>query len=264
MRKLRVEFVTVNDPLYILPFFEEFFRHYRDEVDIVHVSLCRTMGKRSRKKLAQELMALYGPLGFFKLGAYTASSTVLGLLPKPPDAPSYHSMRQLCRAYEVACSSITSASAAEFVPLLKSRECDLLISVACPFVLGREVLATPPQGCINIHHAPLPKYRGMMPTFWQLYHGEKAVGLTIHAMTEKLDEGAIFYQSRIEVSPGESLHELIRRCKRQAAHCLAGVLRSVQSGELKAVDPEDTTSSYFSFPTVATIREFRKRGLRAI
>jgi methionyl-tRNA formyltransferase len=261
---LRVEFLTTDDPIYILPFFDEFFRYCRDQVDIVQVSLCRVMGKRSRRKLAAELIALYGPLGFTRIASQAVASRILGLIPKKPDAGTYHSLGQLCRAYRVPYEHIENTNAPEFVQGLKARALDVLVSVACPYVLKEELLSVPARSCINIHHAPLPRYRGMMPTFWQLYHGEKKVGLTIHSMTEQLDGGEILYTTMLDVRPGESLHELICRGKRHGAHCMAEVLSALNTGQLRPMKPDESASSYFTFPTAAEIQQFRQRGLRAI
>jgi methionyl-tRNA formyltransferase len=75
----------------------------------------------------------------------------------------------------------------------------------------------------------------MMPTFWQLYNGEKNVGLTIHYMVERIDEGEALLQESLAVEPGESLDQLIRRSKRHAAHCLAHVLEGIRSRSQQVV-----------------------------
>ncbi|HWS18998.1 MAG TPA: formyltransferase family protein, partial [Candidatus Elarobacter sp.] len=120
------------------------------------------------------------------------------------------------------------------------------------------------RGCINIHHAPLPRYKGMMPTFWQLYHGEQQLGVTIHYMAAKVDEGDALLQESLPVTPGESLHTLIRSSKRHGAHCMAKVVRSLQANEAVATHMDHAQGSYFTFPRREEAREFRRRGLRAI
>lgn len=261
---MRIEFVTQEDPLYILPLFEELFTEYRDRWTVVRVSSSPTMGSRSRRKLAGDLMHLYGPAGFARLAARVAASRALGTLPRPRGARRYYSLRQLCRSFDVEYCSIGNPNALEFVSGVRSRGCDLIVSVACPYILKAELLNTPRLGCINIHHAPLPRYKGMMPTFWQMYHGEKAVGLTVHQMAARVDEGSTLLQEQLAIEPGETLDHLIRRSKRHAAHCLAKVLHGMQESCLDAVEQLQEQASYFSFPTRADIREFHRRGLRAI
>lgn len=261
---MRIEFLTQDDPLYILPFFEEFFRDHSSEFEIVQVSSCRTMGKRSRRKLLRELVCLYRPLGLVRVLARAGAARVLSLLPRGRSKSSYYSIGQLCRAYGVGYERIGNPNDAEFVQKMKSRGADLLVSVACPYILKEQLLSLHRLGCVNIHHAPLPRYKGMMPTFWQMYHGETKVGVTVHYMVPKVDEGAALLQAELEIEPGESLDHLIRRSKRYGAQCMAQVLRQIASQTQVALKLENDKGSYFTFPTFEEMKEFHRRGLRAI
>lgn len=261
---MRIEFLTQDDPLYILPLFEEFFRSQGGQFEVVRVSSCPTMGSRSRSKLVRELLQLYGPFGLARLLTRVAASKLMGKRRVPAGAPHYYSLRQLCWAYGAEYRDIGNPNAPEFVAEVKERNCDLIVSVACPYILKKDLLSIPRLGCINIHHAPLPRYKGMMPTFWQMYHGEKSVGLTIHKISERIDEGAALLQERLTIEPGETLDHLIRRSKRHAAHCLVKVLNNIQTGSVEPKPLDQATSSYFTFPTFDEIREFHRRGLRAI
>jgi methionyl-tRNA formyltransferase len=104
----------------------------------------------------------------------------------------------------------------------------------------------------------------MMPTFWQMYHGESYLGVTVHLMGAKIDEGTALLQEVMEIPAGATLHDLIRRSKRHGAHCIAQALRLFNSNScsLKPLNTEKGT--YFTFPTVDEIREFHRRGYRAI
>jgi methionyl-tRNA formyltransferase len=83
-------------------------------------------------------------------------------------------------------------------------------------------------------------------------------------MVAKVDEGDMLLEHQLDIAPGESLDSLIRRSKRHGAHCMAQVLRAMATGTQKAVAMNMAEGSYFSFPTREQIREFRRRGLRAI
>jgi methionyl-tRNA formyltransferase len=261
---MKIEFLTQEDSLYILPFFEEFLRNYSGEFEIVRISCCRTMGKRSRTQLLRELKWLYGVTGLGKLLVQAATAKALSLLPRRRSARRFYSIAQLAKAYGIAYENVSNPNQPEFTERLRERSPELLVSVACPYILKEKVLSIPARGCINIHHAPLPRYKGMMPTFWQLFHGEQQLGVTIHCMAAQVDEGDALLQDSLAVVPGESLHELIRRSKRHGAHCMAKVIRSIQAGEAIAVPMDHAQGSYFTFPRREEALEFRRRGLRAI
>lgn len=261
---MRIEFLTQDDPLYVLPFFKEFVCHYASEFEILQISTSPTMGKRSRPQMIKELTQLYGVSGMARLTCRLAKSRVAGALSKKAGARNYFTFRQLCRAYGIPHAQIGNPNEPEFVESIRARRSDILVSVACPYILKEPLLSIAPRGAINIHHAPLPRYRGMMPTFWQMYHGEESVGLTIHYMAAKVDEGEVLFQDQQTILPGESLDHLIQRAKRHGAHCMARVLRQIasQSQSSKALNLQH--GSYFTFPTTLEIREFRRRGYRPI
>ena len=259
---MKIEFLTQEDSLYILPFFEEFLRHYAGEFELTRISCCRAMGKRSRTQLLRELKWLYGLPGLAKLMVQAGTAKALSMLPRSRTSQRFYSIVQLARAYGIPYEHVANPNQPEFTDPLQQRSPDLLISVACPYILKKKLLEIPPQGCINIHHAPLPRYKGMMPTFWQLYHGEQQLGVTIHYMAAKVDEGDALLQESLPVTSGESLHNLIRRSKRHGAHCMAKVVRSLQLNEAVAIQMDHAQGSYFTFPKREEAREFRRRGLR--
>jgi methionyl-tRNA formyltransferase len=176
----------------------------------------------------------------------------------------FHSLQRAAEAHHIPYQGIGNPNLPEFVDALRVRAPDVVISVACPYILKAATLSIPTKGCINIHHASLPKYKGMMPTFWQLFHGEKTVGITVHTMAVRVDEGEALLQEELTINPRETLDVLIRRSKRHGAHCVAKVLRQIKSDTVAPRPLNSAEGSYFTFPTYAEIREFHRRGNRAI
>lgn len=261
---MTIEFVTQDDPLYILPFFEEFFQHYRRDFTVQRVLVSRAMGKRPRRQLLRELFILYTPVGFLRLCASLILYKCLSILPRTANATRFFSLRQLCKAHRVPYEEVENPNAQHVIDRMRSRCPEVLVSVACPYLLKDTLLSLPPRGCINIHHAPLPRYKGMMPTFWQMLRGEKSVGVTVHYMAATLDEGAVLLQNNMEILPGETLHSLIRRSKRIGAHCMARALKDIASGKHTSIPPDPSKGTYFTFPRPEEMREFHRKGLRAI
>jgi methionyl-tRNA formyltransferase len=211
-----------------------------------------------------ELFRLYGPGGFAKLLAIQLRERAASALRVSRLSKNAHSIAELAELRGIPYYSIGNPNLAENFNAIESCRPDVLVSVACPFLLKRPMLEMPKVAAINIHHAPLPRYKGMMPTFWQMYHGERSTGVTVHTMAEKIDEGKIVYQESLPIIPGETMHDLIRRSKRAGARAMLHVLHQYASGvRLNAIEPS-VESSYFTFPTADEMRTFRQRGLRAI
>src|SRR5260370_18507548 len=104
-----------------------------------------------------------------------------------------------------------------------------------------------------MHHAPLPRYKGMMPTFWQMFHVERTVGVTVHFMAAKVHEGSPLLQEELTIEPGETLDHLIRRSKRHGAHCMARLLRQIPSKSHVPIPFDSSNRSYLPFPTIPQI-----------
>ena len=49
----------------------------------------------------------------------------------------------------------------------------------------------------NIHPSKLPSYKGAHPTYWQTVNNELSIGISIHVVTEKIDEGTIIGQEMV-------------------------------------------------------------------
>ncbi len=54
---------------------------------------------------------------------------------------------------------------------------------------------------LNLHNAPLPRYRGVSPINWALKNGESHHGVTIHDITLGIDDGPIVAQVTYSIYP---------------------------------------------------------------
>ncbi|MDQ2668414.1 MAG: hypothetical protein M3Z05_20835 [Gemmatimonadota bacterium] len=50
---------------------------------------------------------------------------------------------------------------------------------------------------LNLHSGRVPDYRGAPPAFWEIIKGETEVGITVHAVTAKVDEGPIYLERSV-------------------------------------------------------------------
>ena len=66
---------------------------------------------------------------------------------------------------------------------------------------------------LNLHNAPLPRYRGVAPVNWALKNGETDHGVTIHVITPGIDDGPIVAQVRFSIYPDiDEVVDVYRRC----------------------------------------------------
>ena len=263
-KPLKLLFITQDDPFYVRLFFEEFFKNYPSLDEIAGVVIAHAMGKKSYAKLARQMYDFYGPANFTRMGTKYALRKVLAHLPSVFRKNGGFNLAQLCNHYGIPVIYESKINSADFLKSVKTMNVDLIISVAAPVIFKKDIIQLPKYGCINIHHAPLPKYRGMMPNFWQMYHNEKSVGMTVHEINPKIDDGRIILQREVDIESGETLDALIKRTKRIGAHLMIEAIEMIRSGTVKYIENRAEEGSYFSFPTREDVKEFRRRGKRIL
>jgi methionyl-tRNA formyltransferase len=64
---------------------------------------------------------------------------------------------------------------------------------------------------INVHYAPLPRYRGRANVNWALINGEPSAAISIHMVAPGLDSGNLLYQEEISIGPTDTAATLYER-----------------------------------------------------
>ena len=136
------------------------------------------------------------------------------------------------------------------------------MSVSCPQIFDRPLIDLPPRGCINVHGAILPNYRGIMPSFWMLANGEREAGVSVFFVNQDVDAGELCGQRVFETRPGETLDAFLRRSKAIAADLLLAVLREIEEGTVSRAPLDLAMGSYFSWPDRQVVRRFQAAGGR--
>ncbi len=93
--------------------------------------------------------------------------------------------------------------------LLKGLEPDLIVLAGFLWKMPPHILEAFPNGIVNIHPALLPKYGGK-GMYGERVHravvenGEGETGISIHYVNRDYDQGAIIFQAKVPVEPGDS------------------------------------------------------------
>lgn len=260
MTPFRILFITQEDPFYVRLFFEEFFRHYSPRSEVHGVVIAPTMGKKGLTNLIRQMYDFYGPVDFVRMGFRFAWHKACDRLARVVPLRRFHSIEQVCRHYGVRVIRCDKVNDEAFLDQLRAMDLDLVVSVAAPQIFKDKLIALPRQGCINIHNSTLPKYRGMLPNFWQMFNGEKAVGTTIHRINAGIDDGEILIQRETPIQPRESLDSIITRTKRFGAQLMVEAIAGIKAHTLVPLPNPSELSTYYKFPTRKDVVEFRRRG----
>jgi methionyl-tRNA formyltransferase len=247
--KLRVLFVTEDDPIYVVRFFDIFFAEYpREDFEICGITIDRAFHEPMWKTL-RRMHGFYGPWGVLRQGLRVIDARLRG-----------RSIGSLAISAGVPVIQARSVNDPEYIAQVRTIAPDVIVSVAAPEVFKRDLLDVPRLGCINIHSGRLPMYRGMMPTFWQMLRGEQTVTMTVHRMAEKLDAGDVLATQDFAIRTFDSLDRVIKGTKCESARLVTRVLLDLRAGQAQPRSLDMIDAHYFSFPKPEHVQEFRKRG----
>lgn len=140
-----------------------------------------------------------------------------------------------------------------------SYNADLLISVAANEIFKRPLLNLFPQGCLNLHTSLLPKYRGLMPTFWALRNNEQYTGVTVFIVDEGIDSGPIVEQHKVEIGK-KTQRELILATKLIGVQLIEMAVNKIVNNELDLQENNADDATYFQYPTRKDVKIFYKNG----
>lgn len=98
---------------------------------------------------------------------------------------------------------------------------------------------------LNLHNAPLPRYRGVRPINWALKNGETSHGVTIHEIEAGIDCGPIYGQWHFPIDPVKdevwNVYEMCLDCGWKLFLDVMGRLDSIVP-----VPQDETKATYYS------------------
>tara|TARA_A100001037_G_C15112905_1_gene619915 strand:+ start:1034 stop:1807 length:774 start_codon:yes stop_codon:yes gene_type:complete len=85
---------------------------------------------------------------------------------------------------------------------------EIIFCIGGTRLIPKDILEVPKLGCINIHPALLPKYRGRYSTAHAIFNGESRTGVTLHWLDQGIDSGPIISQKTIKIEPNDTAKTL--------------------------------------------------------
>jgi len=192
-----------------------------------------------------------GEFGVPCLDAVKASGHHLCLLVTQPANPAGRGRRpqptpvaQWAMAHGVPFTETEDVNAPEVVQRIAACRPDVIVVIAFGQKIGKEVVALPPKGAINVHASLLPKYRGAAPINWAIIRGETRTGVSIITLADKIDAGDILAQTGTEIGPQETAGELHDRLAQLAALPLLETLGALEAGTATYTKQNDAEATF--------------------
>ena len=251
---MKVLIITQNESVFLAPAIGYFLRRLNPSVDILGAVVFDSSPFGKEQSFFQKIRLTGNTFGWefiFRYGLSTVSAKLFG-----------YDVKQIFAKHGVPIIDVMgSVNSDESLSLLRSLEADLFISVTGNQIFKKPLLEIPRLGTLNLHTALLPKYRGLMPSFWVLKNKEKETGVSVFFVDEGIDSGPILVQKKISIE-NMSQWELIRMTKFLGMEAILEGIELIQSGDYELIPNNEEESTYYSFPTRQDVIEFKKGGNR--
>lgn len=125
-------------------------------------------------------------------------------------------------------------------------------------IVKETVFGIPRLGSINIHQGLAPFYRGGPTVFWELFNGEKEIGITVHFVAAKVDTGDIVLQTTLPLRYDFEIYGLDyekflaafrAQLKEPSAQLIVEAVRLIASGEERRIKQDTTVGKRYRLPT---------------
>lgn len=256
------KYVFIQDDAKNLPrVLDKFLREFADSTAGINLQ-ANTQGKRTLAQTALDLYKVYGFWYFqWKLRGLVWSKLkgkiagVLGLA-SPNTVPG------VARKYNVPVHYTADVNSEEFRTLLRDLGVEFIVSISGTQLYKKDLRRQTPFGIVNCHGALLPKYRGLMPSFWTLANAEQWGGTSVHFVDKKLDNGPIVVQKRYRIWPHDTLEDIMSRSKDLAAEAIIECVRLVEAGNPPLTENPESQMTHFAMPTKEDVARFKNAGHR--
>ena len=251
---MRIIILTQDDPFYLSSNIDFLIRHLPSDADVVGTVVFDVSPFGKRESFLQKTKKTFIIFGF-QFFVYYAFKFIFSKLFTP-------NIAKVLKQHAVPLIAIEgSINAKKNLEILKSYNPDLLVSIGGNQIFKLPLIQLAKKGCLNLHTALLPKYRGLMPSFWVLKNNEKQTGVSVFFVDEGIDSGPILVQKTVEIGQ-MSQEQLIKHTKQIGMESIIECVELIQKGNFELIPNPKEESSYFSFPTRSDVIEFYKKGKR--
>jgi methionyl-tRNA formyltransferase len=174
-------------------------------------------------QLPKLLLVGNGPTSLSALESLAGRFTLLGIFREvPEDARAKDEVVHLAKTLGVPVQFQTAP--ADIDAAIRKLRPDCVVVSSYNRILAPEVLKT----CrfVNVHYAPLPRYRGRACVNWAIINGEPCTAITIHELTAALDAGKVLFQCLVSIGARDTVTDLYQRLNQlQKDHLAATIIR---------------------------------------
>jgi methionyl-tRNA formyltransferase len=251
---MRITLITQSDPFYLAQNIEQLIKKLPNHSKIVSTVLLSPSPFGEKNTFFGKMRRTYSVFGICFFIRYSILFILNIFNPR-------RSVKRVLKSNNISVIKLKqSINYKESLSLIKSYNPDILVSIAGNQIFRLPLIKLSKYGCLNLHSSLLPKYRGLMPSFWVLKNNERKTGVSVFFVDENIDSGPILVQKEIEIGDDLSQAKLIKLTKRIGMEAIVEAIDMIHYNQVKTIPNPDDDMTYFSFPTRDDVKSFLKSG----
>jgi len=180
---------------------------------------------------------------------YCSTHNIL-LVVTNPDAPKGRGKKLMPNPVKIKAMELgirvleTKTMDDKTIRFLEGEKSDAAVVVSFGTILPPRFLELFSERCINVHPSLLPRYRGPSPITTVLENGEQMTGVSIMKMTQKMDAGPIYTQTKFRIEADDNKDSLEQKLIRIGNPLLEATLNLIEDDKLKPFLQNDEQATY--------------------
>lgn len=131
----------------------------------------------------------------------------------------------------VSCIETKQPYSEEVIKQLQGLRIDTMVMLGGFGIVKEPLLSLAPNGILSYHHGDMRKYRGQPVGFWELYHNETEMGVTVQRLSAGIDKGTPIVEKTVHIEKKDDVATLRERALRDSIPMMHEALLKIQSPE---------------------------------
>jgi hypothetical protein len=182
---------------------------------------------------------------------------------KPSRSDFFQSIGELGDEHGFPVIETPNVNSSETVRVLRALSPDIGLSIGNR-VMVPEVFSIPTMGVLNLHHGRIPAYRGGPPAFWELYEGQKELGVSVHRIDSRIDHGELLGEATVPLFPEDDPQKAMERALDVDYKLLEDVLCGLADDTITPLSVDRSVDRVNTLPSFSELQTLRRRLGRTV
>lgn len=139
----------------------------------------------------------------------------------------------LFSTHGIPCIETQAPYSSEVTNKLNALQPEAMVMLGGFGIVKEPLLSLAAKGVLSYHHGNMRKYRGQPMGFWELYHGEKEMGITVQRLAAGIDKGTPIVEMTIPIEKRDTVTTLRNRALDSSTNMMHEALCLVQQSDFE-------------------------------